>query len=92
MSDEMAIGAIQVAHDLSLRVPDDLSIVGFDDHDVAQYIGLTTVRQDVVGKGRAAAAWVLEALGGSAVEHHVVLPTRLVVRRTTAPPGRGAPA
>lgn len=88
MADEMAVGAMQVAHDLGLHIPEDLSIVGFDDHDLAEYLGLTTVRQDVSSQGRAAAGWMLEALAAPApIEmHHEVLPTRLVVRRTTAAP------
>lgn len=88
MADEMAIGAMQVAHDLGLDVPEDLSIVGFDDHDLAEYLGLTTVRQDVPAQGRAAAGWILEAVAAADGRrlHHEVLPTRLVVRRSTAAP------
>lgn len=85
MSDEMAIGAMQVARDYGLRVPDDVSIIGFDDHEVSEFIGLTTVRQDVDAQGHEAAEWVLESLAGSPEVHHVVLPARLVVRRTTGP-------
>ncbi len=94
MADEMAIGAMQVAHDLGLRIPEDLSIVGFDDHDLAEYVGLTTVRQDVSAQGRAAAGWILEAVAaaGGLEPHHDVLPTRLVVRRSTAAPPLAAPA
>jgi DNA-binding LacI/PurR family transcriptional regulator len=84
MSDEAAIGAMQVAQDLGMRIPEQLSIVGFDDHDIAEYIGLTTVRQDVERHGRLAAGWLLEALTGSGRPHHQVLPARLVVRRTTS--------
>lgn len=88
MADEMAIGAMQVAHDLGLRIPEDLSIVGFDDHDLAEYLGLTTVRQDVSAQGRAAAGWILEAVAatGRLETHHEVLPTRLIVRGSTAVP------
>lgn len=85
MSDEMAVGAIQVAADVGLRVPEDLSVVGFDDHELAEHLGLTTIRQDVAGQGRAAAGWILEAMVGRTDPHHEVIPTRLVVRRTTAP-------
>jgi LacI family repressor for deo operon, udp, cdd, tsx, nupC, and nupG len=88
MADEMAFGAMQVAHDLGLRVPEDLSIVGFDDHELAEFVGLTTMRQDVPAQGRAAAGWLLEALVATdrLDMHHEVLPTRLLVRRTTAAP------
>jgi LacI family transcriptional regulator, repressor for deo operon, udp, cdd, tsx, nupC, and nupG len=91
MSDEMAIGAMQVARDLGLAIPADLSIVGFDDHEIAEYIGLTTIRQDVGTQGHEAATWLLEALVGEPELHHRVLPTRLVVRRTTGPPPTPGP-
>jgi LacI family transcriptional regulator, repressor for deo operon, udp, cdd, tsx, nupC, and nupG len=90
MSDEMAIGAAQVARDAGLRIPEDLSIIGFDDHDVAAYVGLTTVRQDVLRTGERAAALLLEHLGGTRPDVvHETIPTRLVVRRSTGPPPRG---
>jgi LacI family transcriptional regulator, repressor for deo operon, udp, cdd, tsx, nupC, and nupG len=86
-SDEMAIGAMQVAQDAGLRVPGQLSIVGFDDHDVAEYVGLTTIRQDVSGLGERAAQLLLSHLHGEQrAEGHEVHPTRLIVRRTTGPP------
>ena len=89
-SDEMAIGAMQVARDAGLRVPEDLSVVGFDDHDVSEYVGLTTIRQDVVGMGERAATMLLGVIaapdGDASHERH---PARLVVRRSTAPPPGG---
>jgi LacI family repressor for deo operon, udp, cdd, tsx, nupC, and nupG len=86
-SDEMAIGAMQVAQDAGLRVPGQLSIVGFDDHDVAEYVGLTTIRQDVTGQGERAAQLLLAQLvGDERTEGQEVHPTRLIVRRTTGPP------
>lgn len=89
-SDEMAIGAMQVAREAGLRVPEDLSIVGIDDHDVSGYVGLTTVHQDVVGQGERAAQLLLDRLTeGSQEIIHEVYPTRLVVRRTTGPPPPG---
>jgi LacI family transcriptional regulator, repressor for deo operon, udp, cdd, tsx, nupC, and nupG len=93
-SDEMAIGAMQVARDAGLDVPGDISVVGFDDHDVSEYLGLTTVRQDVVDLGERAATALLDQLapGGTPPgDHHEVQPTRLVVRRSTAPPRRDDP-
>lgn len=89
-TDEVAIGAVQVARDAGLRVPEDLSVVGFDDHDVAAYVGLTTIRQDVTGQGRRVATRLLDVLTGQRHEAgHDVHPTRLVVRRTTGPPPPG---
>lgn len=89
-ADEMAIGAMQVARDAGRRVPEELSIVGIDDHDVSAYVGLTTIRQDVVGHGERAAQLLLRSLtGGQNAIVHEVHPTRLIVRRTTAPPPPG---
>jgi LacI family transcriptional regulator, repressor for deo operon, udp, cdd, tsx, nupC, and nupG len=94
-SDEMAIGAMQVAQDAGLRVPANLSIVGFDDHEVAEFVGLTTIRQDVGGLGERAAQLLLELMRqpeqpAPASAAHLIQPTRLVVRRTTGPPPAGA--
>jgi LacI family repressor for deo operon, udp, cdd, tsx, nupC, and nupG len=89
LSDEMAIGALKVARDAGLPVPGALSVVGFDDHDVAEYMGLTTVRQDVVVHGEMVAREVLALLGSgvatAAVDRPLHLPTRLVVRASTGP-------
>jgi DNA-binding LacI/PurR family transcriptional regulator len=91
MSDRLAFGALRAARSLGLRVPADLSVVGFDDVPRAREAepgGLTTVRQPSREKGRAAARLLLD--GGGAV----LLPTELVVRGTTgpAPVRRGRPA
>jgi DNA-binding LacI/PurR family transcriptional regulator len=84
MSDEFALGAIEAAQGLGLRVPDDLSVVGFDDipHVARSSPALTTVHQPLVEKGRIAA----ELLFGRREARSIVLPTRLVVRASTAPP------
>jgi LacI family transcriptional regulator len=70
-----------------LRVPRDISVVGFDDIEVSSYAGLTTVRQPLYESGRAAAALLLEALETgplAPVEHELRL--ELIVRETTAAP------
>ena len=56
--DEMAVGAMHVAIDAGLDVPGDISIVGYDDVEIAALVrpSLTTVRQDYLGMGRAAVA------------------------------------
>lgn len=87
LSDEMAFGAMHAARDLGLRVPDDLSIVGVDDHDMAAVVGLTTVHQDVDQHGARAARMMIAELAGEPVDrvrHND--PIRLVVRASTAPP------
>jgi DNA-binding LacI/PurR family transcriptional regulator len=88
-SDEMAIGTLRAARELGLRVPEDLSVIGIDDHEMASYFDLTTVSQPVHEQGRVAAAQVLAALGDEDWRpEQVILPTQLVVRRTTARPAR----
>jgi DNA-binding LacI/PurR family transcriptional regulator len=90
MSDAAAAGALQAARHLGLRVPDDLSVVGFDDLPLTRFTDppLTTVHQPVRRKGEEAARLLLAALGRDpAPVEHRILETRLVVRRSTAPPG-----
>lgn len=86
-SDEMAIGVLRAARELGLRVPEDVSVVGIDDHEMASYFDLTTVAQPVHEQGRVAATQVLAGLAGRDwAPEQVILPTQLVVRRTTAAP------
>ena len=87
LSDEMAFGAVHAAHQLGLRVPDDVSIVGVDDHDMAPVVGLTTVHQDVDQHGARAARLMIAELAGDQVDpirHND--PIRLVIRTSTGPP------
>ena len=91
-SDEMALGALAVLRERGRAVPGDVSVVGFDDHEVARFIGLTTVEQPVARQGELAAYALLELLRGGRVDD-VVLPTRLVQRGTTGvPPRQGGSA
>ena len=93
-SDVMAYRVVRTAEELGLRVPEDLSVVGFDDSPLARRMrpALTTVRQDVAGKGREATAALTAAIEAartgkkSSRAKRVVLPTQLVVRDSTAPP------
>ncbi|MCI1662800.1 MAG: LacI family transcriptional regulator [Actinomyces sp.] len=87
MSDEMAIGAIDAARSMGVRVPEDLSIVGFDDHDLAAFFHLTTIRQPVQEEGREAARILLRMLSApdEAETAHAVLDTELILRASTAP-------
>ncbi|MGY1650710.1 LacI family DNA-binding transcriptional regulator [Geodermatophilus sp. SYSU D01119] len=89
LSDRLAEGALAVAARRGLRVPEDLSVAGFDDAAPAAALGLTTVRQPVREKGRAAAAALLAAIAGRPAPPRLTLPTELVVRATTGPPPAG---
>jgi DNA-binding LacI/PurR family transcriptional regulator len=88
-SDEMAFGVLLAARELGLRVPEDLSVLGIDDHDWSESFSLTTVRQDARAQGARAARVILDEIAGVPV-HGLVLQedTELVVRGTTAPPAR----
>ena len=94
-SDETALGVIEAARTQGLRVPEDLSVVGFDDTPVARLAAppLTTVRQPLREMGAVAVRTALRlAAGGSVDSHHVELATELVVRQSTAPPPPAAVA
>jgi LacI family transcriptional regulator len=86
-SDTQAMGAIQAARDADLRIPEDLSVIGYDDLQAAEYMGLTTIRQLLFESGQRGVELLLETLENSQTEPmHKVLPTELIVRGTTAPP------
>jgi DNA-binding LacI/PurR family transcriptional regulator len=90
-NDLQALGVYQAAHRAGLRVPEDLSVVGFDDLPLAQWADppMTTVRQPLRKMGTAAAEMVMTlASGGVPAEDRVELATRLEVRSSTAAPVR----
>ena len=94
MSDVMAIGVMWAAREAGLRVPEDLSIVGFDDLDVAPHSNppLTTVRQPIRQKGEESAKLLLRMIASPDLERpeHKVLDTRLIIRGSTAPVGKAS--
>jgi DNA-binding LacI/PurR family transcriptional regulator len=85
LSDRLAQGAIEAARARGLRIPDDLSVVGFDDAGPAAGLGLTTIRQPTRRKGELAAAAVLALIAGRRVEPRQLLTAELVVRASTRP-------
>ncbi len=88
-NDNIAIGVIRAARERNLRVPEDLSVVGFDDAEEAVLVTptLTTVRQPLQEMGRMGVSLLNRLLEGQAVEAlRVELATKLVVRESTAPP------
>jgi DNA-binding LacI/PurR family transcriptional regulator len=93
MSDAMAIGAIGAAARLGFRVPRDLSVVGFDDIELARHIDppLTTVHQPVRRKGAEACRLLLSAIERPEVRtpDHRMIETRLIVRGSTGPAPKG---
>jgi LacI family transcriptional regulator len=93
-NDDMAAAAIAVAHGMGLRIPEDLTVTGFDDTPVATTIwpGLTTIHQPVAAMGRSAVGLVLEQVrtrraGRPLQPVHQVMKHVLVKRQSSAPPG-----
>lgn len=87
-NDEMAIGALHAAHENGLRVPEDVSVIGFDGVERGELLEpqLTTVRQPLAEMGRMAVTLVLRVLERRKIEAlRVELSTRLVVRASTGP-------
>lgn len=96
MSDAMAIGAMRAARERGLRIPHDLSVVGFDDVDLAAHVdpALTTVHQPIRHKGADAVRLLLAEIeqGAAHRPEHVRLGTRLVIRDSSGPaPGGSGP-
>jgi len=88
-NDISAIGSISAFHEAGLRVPEDVSVVGFDDIQSAAYVNppLTTVRQPLQKMGEIAARTLLDQIEGR-VKYvpEIAIEPELVVRRSTAPP------
>lgn len=89
-NDALALGVIHVLRRAGLRVPEDVSVTGFDDAGsgttpAVSALGLTTVRQDVE-QIVSSALGLLDAVGQTGAPDELVLPTELVLRSTTAPP------
>lgn len=86
LSDRLAEGAMAAADHHGLRVPDDLTVVGFDDApEHAARLGLTTIAQPSREKGQRAAEALLALLAGQPAAQQTLLPTRLVIRTSSAP-------
>lgn len=89
LSDEMAFGAMRALRKSGLRVPEDVSVIGFDDHDMSDLLDLTTVSQPVVEQGAAVARLLLDRLAAGpqtrVAQDVVSLQTHLIVRGSTAP-------
>jgi len=87
MNDRMAIGAIRALRERGARVPQDISVIGFDDLPLASYFDppLTTMRQDMFGIGREAARLLIRAVEQPDLPRHQLrIPAELVVRGSTA--------
>ncbi|WP_417248305.1 LacI family DNA-binding transcriptional regulator [Celeribacter sp.] len=87
-ADEIAIGLIEILRPAGVRIPEDISIVGFDDARYSALIApaLTTVRQPVQELGYLAFNHLLKAMAGETVAHETRVPVELIVRESSAPP------
>src|SRR5690606_23558827 len=88
-ADVMAVGVYDAAEALGLRIPEDCSVVGFDDLPEAQWLrpALTTLHQPIAEMGEAALRMLLRVMADPpAAAPREELSTRLVVRESTAPP------
>lgn len=88
-NDTMAVGAYRAIHEAGLRIPEDISIVGFDDSEQASHMmpPLTTVRQPIAELGAVAAEILLDVISDAAKQPvQRVLPSTLVVRRSCGAP------
>jgi len=91
MSDAMAIGVLRAARELGLRVPEDISVVGFDDIDISQHTNppLTTVHQPIRQKGESAVRVLLSVVERRDLPpEQLRLETRLIIRGSTGPAPR----
>ena len=90
MSDMAAIGLMASAREHGILMPQELSVVGYDDIPMASWVtpALTTVRQPIVEKGRQAARLLVSQLSGKHVKSPQPLATELVIRQSTAAPRR----
>lgn len=85
-SDTQAFGVLQAAKQLGIHVPHELSVIGYDDIELAPYFDLTTIRQPLFETGRYGAELLLRTIKNKpSTPIKTLLPTELVVRQTTAP-------
>src|SRR5262249_11701462 len=83
-SDVHAVAALKVLAHKGLSVPEDVSVIGFDDAPIADLVGLTSVRQPLEEKGRTAAEILLDLIAGRR-RRRSVKSTQLITRSTTGP-------
>jgi len=84
------LGVVAAAREMGLHVPDDLSVIGYDDIEAADYVGLTTIRQQLFESGQRGAEILLAEIESRSLEPAIAqLNPELVVRVTTAPPKEG---
>jgi len=87
-SDTQAFGVLRAAQDLELKVPDQLSVIGYDDIEISEFLHLTTIRQHLYDSGVQGTTLLLDEIANAPAQpKEVLLPTSLIERDTTGPPG-----
>jgi DNA-binding LacI/PurR family transcriptional regulator len=87
-SDTQAMGALEAARERGVRVPDALSVIGYDDIEIAEYLGLTTIHQPLFESGWRGMDLLSRIIQGESIETRCKLPIELAERETTGPPGQ----
>jgi DNA-binding LacI/PurR family transcriptional regulator len=85
-NDLVAMGAVEALNLAGIGVPDQISVIGYDDLGQQIKLPLTTVRSHPEQVGRIAAQVLIDSLTGNGAQNHIAVPTELVIRGTTAPP------
>jgi DNA-binding LacI/PurR family transcriptional regulator len=87
-NDQMALGLVRAFHEAGRRVPEDISVVGFDDTPESNYFlpSLTTIRQDFGEVGRRGVELLLALIDEQPVDEHVIVPAELLVRESATSP------
>jgi DNA-binding LacI/PurR family transcriptional regulator len=86
-SDTQAVGVLEAARELGMKIPDHLSVVGFDNIEAAEYLQITTVRQALYESGVRGCKLLLDLMEAPLqIPVEISLPTELILRETTAPP------
>ena len=89
-NDAMALGALKALNELKIKVPQQMSIIGFDDIPEAEYLipGLTTIRQDFVEVGKRSVELLMDCIGKKQrSSYQIAIKPELIVRKSTAPLG-----
>lgn len=84
MSDTQAMGCLNALREAGMRIPEDISIIGYDDLELSAHIGLSTVRQHLEGSGRAGISHLLNLIKGKQSDLPVLPPLEVIPRQTTA--------
>lgn len=85
-SDTQAFGVLRAAEELNISIPEGLSVIGYDDIELAEYLNLTTIRQELFQSGYQGAKLLLNEINNPAAQtQKIMLPTELIQRKTTGP-------